>query len=135
MLAVDLRVGGWRALVTSVGLKESAFGAFGQASGQDFVDDAVSEDAVFDGEDGFDSVEEVSGHPIGASDVNFWLAGVFEVENPAVFEEASHDAFDGDVFAEAGHAGSQAADAADDELRLDAGLGGSIECFDHFAVH
>ena len=56
-----------------------------------------------------------------------------------MFEEASDNAVDADVFADIGHAGPQAADTAHDQVDFDAGLRSPVEGFDdcwiHQAVH
>ena len=52
-----------------------------------------------------------------------------------MLEEASDDGADGDVLADAGDAGPQAADAANDEVDFRAGLRGGVERFDEFLVH
>ena len=85
----------------------------GQVELEAFGDDALFELGIEDGESQFDALEEIAFHPVGAGQVNGFLAAGQEVEDPVVFEEAADDGADADVLGEAGDAGTQGADATD----------------------
>ncbi len=51
-----------------------------------------------------------------------------------MFEEASDDGMDGDVFAHVFDAWAETAEASDDEVDFDACVGGLVECFGDGAV-
>src|SRR5690242_21953597 len=59
---------------------------------------------------------------------------VSEAGDAAVLEETADDAFHMDVLGEAAHAGTEAANAANDQLDFDAGMRGAIEMIDHRRV-
>ncbi len=117
-----------------VGMHDAGLGVVGELELEVFAEEPVAQDAILDGEDDLDSAEEVAGHPIGAADEDFGLAGVFEVEDAAMFEEAADDATDFDGGAEVRDTGAEAADAADDELDGDAGLGSAVEGGDDLGI-
>ena len=85
---------------------------------------------VADGEDDFAALEEVARHPVGGAEIDFVVAAVGEVEDAGVLEEAADDGADADALGQALDAGAQDAEAADDEVDLDAGLRGLIERLD-----
>ena len=92
-------------------------------------------DFVIEDLDGdFDAEVEVSGHPVGAADVQMLTLAVAEEEDARMLKEAADHAFDGDVFGEAWHAGTHAADAADVKGDLHAGLAGFDELVDDVLI-
>src|SRR5262249_38966308 len=86
-----------------------------------------------------DAAMKIARHPVGGRDVNLGigvrkrLAGA-EADDAAVLEKAPDDALDADVLGKSGHTRPQAADAADNELDLNAGLGGAVECVDDAGI-
>jgi hypothetical protein len=40
----------------------------------------------------FHALVEIARHPVGAADINFFLASIAEIVNPAVFQESPYDA-------------------------------------------
>ena len=118
----------------SIAGEDAGFGVIGELEFDDLVNDALADGGVFDGEEDFDSAEEIAGHPIGASEVEGGIAGVFEVENPRVFEVATDDGTDSDILTNFGDSWSETADAADDEIDFDAGVGGEVEGFNEFLI-
>src|SRR5213076_865339 len=102
---------------------------------QQLAFDAFAQDAVLDGEDHFDAAQKVSRHPVGAAQEDLRLAGVLEIADAAVFEEAVHDAAHRDVFTDTGNAGTQAANAAHDEVDLYSRLRGLIQRFNYLRIH
>ena len=75
---------------------------------------------IFDREEGLDPPIQVTGHQVGAAQVDLGIAAVLEIINAAVLEEAPDDAGHADVLADPRHARPQAADAAHDQIDLDA---------------
>src|SRR5919198_3013009 len=80
------------------------------------------------------AVVEVALHHVRAADVYLFVAAVLEVEDARVLEKAADDAADVDVLAQALHARTKHADAADDEIDLDARLGRRVERVDDTLV-
>src|SRR6185503_8501020 len=65
---------------------------------------------------------------------DLFLAGVAEIVDAAVLEEAADDAHHADVVADALEAGPEAADAAHDQLDFDTGAGSFVEESNHALV-
>ncbi len=59
---------------------------------------------------------------------------VAEAVDPAVLEVAPEDAADADVLRQAGHAGTQARDAANDQVDLHASVAGGVQRLDHLGI-
>src|SRR6266568_4714360 len=82
-----------------------------------------------------DAAIEVARHEVGGGNVDGSLrvrqrmAGP-EAIDPAVLEEAADDRFDPDALGQSRHSRPQAADAAHDEVDLDAGARGGVERVD-----
>ena len=115
-------------------MEQAGLDVVGEVGGENLVAQALGERGIVDGEDHLAALEEVARHPVGAAAEDLGLAAVGEAEDAAVLEEAADDGADADVLAEAFDAGAQRAHAADDEVDLDAGLGGGVEGFDGGAV-
>ena len=62
------------------------------------------------------------------------FADVFEIENATVFEEAAHDAAHANVLRQVRNAGSQHADAPDDEVDRDSALRSFIKAIDDLLI-
>src|SRR5690606_15274549 len=73
-------------------------------------------------------------HPVRARAVDLLAPAVAEVVAARMLEEAADDRADPDVLGDARKAGPQAADAADDEVDLDAGDRGFVERADHLRL-
>ena len=132
--AIDIVLVFERSGERALAIEDAGFGVIGELEFEDLVNDALADGGIFDGEDDFDSSEEIAGHPIGASEVEGGIAGVFEVENPRVFEVATDDRADGDIRTDFGDSWSETADPADDEIDFDAGIGGEVEGFDEVLI-
>jgi len=113
--------------IEAVGSEEARCGVIGQVGGLDPVEDLASDFGVENGEDHLDAAMEIAGHKIGAAEVDEWITVVVKDIDAAVFEETVDDAADADVFAEAGDAGPEAADPANDHVDGDALLRGGVE--------
>src|ERR1051326_6353743 len=77
---------------------------------------------------------EISGHQVGAPDVDLFVSAVAEVIGAAVLEETADYADDFDVVTYTGNTGPQAADATHEQLDLNAGLRCTIKLFDELRV-
>ena len=89
---------------------------------------------VLDRHDHLDAVVEVARHQVGAAHVRRAAVARLEQEQAAVLEEAAEHAAHADALAQAGDAGPQRADAADDQVDARAGLRGRVELVDHLDV-
>jgi hypothetical protein len=115
-------------------LHEAGLGVVTEVAFEDLVAETPFGGRVVDGEEDFAAFVEVAGHPVGGAAEDFFGAAVGEPEDAAVLEEAADDGADADIFAESGDAGAKGAHAADDEVDLDSGCGGSVEGFDGAGV-
>ena len=120
--------------VGAVGVHVASFDDFGEIRVEDFIANVADELRVLHGEGKFDAAIEVAGHHVGTAEIDLFFASIVEVEDAAVLEEAADDAGDADIVADSGHAGAKAADAADEEIELDPGLGGFVEELDDAAI-
>ena len=75
----------------------------------------------------FDTVIEVSWHPVRTADIQLFTTAIGEPEDAAVLQEAADEASDGDVVTDAGDARDEYADPPDDELDPDACLRSFVE--------
>lgn len=90
-----------------------------------YIEDAINallQSTIENGRGHLDTAKGVAGHPVCRSDVVASIVAVAEDIDAAVLKEASHDADDVDVIGKAGHSTSQAADATDHHIDLDACL-------------
>src|SRR6266581_4344425 len=113
--------------VTAVGVHVPGLDVVAEVGIQAFLDDAPLELVLENREADLDAAEEIPLHPVGARKVDPVAAAVMKIEYPRMFEEAADHRADPDVVGEAGHAGAQDADAADDQVDGDAGLAGLVE--------
>src|SRR5262249_1996542 len=88
-------------LVGTVGLLNARFRIVRQRNSQNFVNNALAQDSVLDGESQFDPADEIAREPIGATEEDLRLAGIFKIVNSTVLQEAIDNAAHGDVFAQA----------------------------------
>src|SRR5215469_16584123 len=84
------------------------------------VAEALGQTPVVNREEHFNPSAKVAVHPICAAGQNLLAAAVPEPINPAVLKEPAHNAADGNVVAEAGNSGPEAAEAPHDEVDSDA---------------
>ena len=92
----------------------------GQVDVEDLLE-PVLQAGVDDRDERLDPAVEVAGHQVGRADVARPAAragAVGEAEDPRVLEVATDDRAHPDVLGQARHPGTQAADAADDEVDL-----------------
>ena len=88
------------------------------------------------GHEHLDAPIEVARHPVGGADQEQRLAlvAVGEADDARMLEVATEDRAHADVLAEPGHAGTQAADAADGEVDLHAGVARLVQRLDQLGV-
>src|SRR6478735_1658079 len=82
-----------------------------------------------------DAAVEVAVHQVGGPDPRDRFAAVLEVHDPAVLEVAAEDRAHADGLRQAGYAGPDGADAADQQLDGYAGPRGRVERVDDRLVH
>src|SRR5882762_4340012 len=68
-------------------------------------------------------------HPVGAADIDLIVTTISEIKDPAMFEKAADDISYADSFRHSGNAGTQDANAADDQLDRHT----CLRCFVKFA--
>src|SRR4029078_12384977 len=120
--------------VGAIGLQDARVFVVVQVHRDNFFYDALADVLGFDRKHGLHAPLEVPRHPVGAAQEHTFFRTFAEDENAAVLEEPVDDAVHSDVLRYSRQAGSQAADAADQEVDRDAGLAGLVEGFDRPAV-
>ena len=118
----------------AVGAQDARLHVVGERNGEDLVEDPLADGGVLDRESDLHAADEVALHPVGGGEEHLALAARFEVPDPGVLEEAVDDAHHADAIGNAGDAGAQGADAADDEIDLHAGLRSPVERLDHVGL-
>ena len=111
----------------------------GEVGDHDLVEHLLVHGRIEDRHDRLDAPVEVARHHVGRADIDQRLRrrqamAVAEAEDAGVLEEAADDRLDADVLRQAGNAGPQAADAAHDEVDLDAGRAGVVERVDDLRI-
>lgn len=77
---------------------------------------------------------QVSGHPVGATHVDLFLAVVEEVEDPGVLQEIADQGADADVLTDPRNSHFQTADSADDQLHFYPCCGSFIKSCDDLLI-
>lgn len=108
-------------------MKDPGVGIVFEVGTEAFVDEPAAKCRIQHRKCDFNPSEKIAIHPICAGEKHPVVAVVEEIENPAVFEKASDDGADANMFREAGDPGSQGARSTDDQIDLDAGLRGLIQ--------
>src|SRR4030095_10464008 len=98
-----------------------------QILGQNLVTNPRHQLLIFHRENQFHAAVEIARHQVGATQIDFLPAAVAEIENAAVLQEPSHNARDPHCLAHSWNRWPQAANAADQQIDANAGLGGAIE--------
>src|SRR6185436_202708 len=113
----------WKnARVTPVGAERPRLDTVTPHGPEDLVHQAPFQRIVEDRVHDLDAATEVSRHPVGARAVDLFGSAVLETKDARVLEEAVDDGVDSDALAHACNARSEAADAAHQEIDLDARL-------------
>ena len=77
---------------------------------------------IFDREDNFNTMIEITGHQVCAAEINIFLAVIMKIKQAAVFEITPNNADDTNILADAFYAGTQAAHAAHEQINFHARL-------------
>src|ERR1043166_4136713 len=94
---VDLTVEGLfadtnlRKCISAVSRQNSRFDVISKVSRQHRVLQIRLQIRIENGHNYFDATIEIARHPVGRSDVEFFIAAVAEIENAAMFEKSTHD--------------------------------------------
>ena len=75
----------------------------------------------FDRKQYFHPVVEIARHPVGAGKVKLFFAAATKIQDAAMFQKAADNAADCDATTHTGNAGTQRADATDDQIDCYAG--------------
>src|ERR1044071_270135 len=121
---------GLPSLVVAVGVHFPGLAVVGQIGLEAFLDYALLDPAVEDGEAQLDSPEEIASHPVGARQVEVVLSPVEEVEDARVLEEPSDDRAHAYVLRQPRDSGTQRTYAAHDQVDFRAGLRSPVERLD-----
>ena len=119
--------------ITAVRLHDLGFDGIRQLYLQD-TDRFLPDVGIQQGEEDLHPAVQVPGHPVGAGAVDLRHAAVLKVIDPAVFQEIADDRADTDIVTDAGNAGLQAADPADDQADADTRRAGGVEGCDNIRI-
>ncbi len=97
---------------------------------QAFADHARLQLAIEHREGDLDAAEQVAVHPVGAGQIDDFLAAGMEVVDAVMLQEAPDERAHADVFRQPRHAGPERAHAAHDQVDLDARARGLVELVD-----
>src|SRR5438309_6212177 len=95
---------------------------------------AFPEQRVFQRKHDFHTLVEIAGHPVGAAEIDLFLAAVGEMENATVLEKAAHNAAHANTVTNPAHAGTESAHAPDDQIDIHSRLRGAIQPHDDVLV-
>src|SRR5689334_19575864 len=112
---------GLAALITSVRLQVPP-GGVGELQLKNVIEPAAAGGVAYRRHD-LDPLSQVARAPVRGTDVVIRVVTIREMIDTGVLEEASDDAGDADPFRQSHHAGTERADAPDDERDLDPRLG------------
>jgi hypothetical protein len=135
-LAIHSILDGSRGLpaIAAVGLHFARFHIVGKICLQHFVAQKANQPSVLDREKHFNAADKVTRHQVGAAQIDLLFSSVVEVVDPAVLQEAPHDAGNPDCFAHARNSRPQAADAAHQQIHFYASLRRFIKKTNHFRI-
>ncbi len=133
-LAVQRREVFWlHAHIRAVWHEHVGLGVILQHRSQD-VHDPLLQITLHHGKQNLDAGDHIASHPVRAGQVHFWIAAIAKGVNATMLQISADDARDPDVFADAGNAWTQAANAADDQIDFHPGARGAVQRFDDFLV-
>src|SRR5208282_4047283 len=125
--------------VFSVGSKYPALCHVLEIGDHDLAHDLLVHRWILDRHQRLDPAVEIPRHPIGGRDENLRVRrgqnmAVCEADDTAMFEKAPDDALDPDIFGKSRNTWAQAANAAHDEIDLNARLARAVERVDHLRI-
>ena len=103
-------------------MQDARIDAVAQIGADQIIENMTANAFFLDREHRLNATIEIPLHQISAAKIEFLVAAVAEIIDPAVFEETPNDAYDADVLTPTLDARSQTADSANDEIDLDSGL-------------
>lgn len=77
---------------------------------------------IFDREDNFNTMIEITSHQVCAAEINIFLAVIMKIKQAAVFEITPNNADDTNILANALYARAQAAHTAHEQINLHTSL-------------
>src|ERR1043166_9121880 len=110
------------AQIRAIGLQLARIHVVSQIRLQHFVFQIRTKMRILDRTENLDSTIEIAIHPAGAAYVNLRRAGILEIEDAAVLEKATDDAPHANILRQSVHAGTEHADAANNQIDRDADL-------------
>src|SRR5258706_3342447 len=122
---------GLPSLVVAVGVHFPCLAVVGRIRLEALLDDALLHPAVEYGEAQLDSPEEIAAHPVGAGQIEIFLAAVEEIEDARVFEKPSDDRAHAYVLRQPRDSGAQRTYAAHDQVDFHSGQRGPVKRLDH----
>ena len=131
--------GNFNACRRTVGKKLPALLVILEIGDHDLVQDLLVDGGIENRTEYFDPAVEIAGHQIGRGNIHgrFWVRQTVtgaEAVDTAVFQKATDDGFDANIFRQPRHAGPQAADTAHHEFDRHAGAGSPVECVDDVGI-
>src|SRR6185437_12826458 len=105
-----------------------------QVRSENLVANTRREHRIADREHHFAALEQVTRHPVRAAAEDLGLAAIGEGEDAAVLQVSADDGSYADALAQSFYSGTQGADAAHNEVDLDARVRRSIQRFDGGAI-
>src|SRR5260370_27878906 len=125
-------LGRMAALIGAVRLHGPALPVVLKIGDHDLLEHLLVDRWILDRAEQFDTAIEIARHPVGRGDEHLGVLrrqrlAVAKADDTGVFEEPADDALDPDMFAEARHPRTKAADAAQYKADLDASLGSRIK--------
>src|SRR5216684_7405773 len=125
---------GLPSLVVAVGVHLPCLAVVGQIGLEAFLDDALLDPTVEDREAQLDAPEEIATHPVGAGQIEIFLAAVEEIEDARVLEKPSYDRAHAYVLRQPRDSGAQRTYAAHDQVDFHPGLRGPVKRLDHLGL-
>src|ERR1700751_1207549 len=119
------------ALVYARPLQNASLRLISEKRGKNLFADAGANLRVPDWKHDFAPLKKITGHPVGASAINLFLAAVHEVEDATVLKESSDDGPDADVFAQALYPWAESTDAAHYQINWHACLRRGVKRLDN----
>ena len=107
LLAIERRlsVGRLRSYISAVGEHVTRVRRVSEVALQQFIANARDNPAVSQRKQYFHPMIQIARHQVGTAQVNFLVAAVTKIIDPAVFQKPTHDAGDFDIFADPGQPG------------------------------
>ena len=119
--------------VSAVSQQNPRFQSVGEITLENLMQHPLPQHRVLDRDEHFDPLVEVARHPVGAAQVDLFVAAVREIKDAAVLEESPDDAAHANTVADSANAWPERADAADQQFDINARLRCLVQGYDHLA--